>query len=229
MGTWGAKAQWTIAGRLDHPTTEEPSGDDLEGRAIANSLDLQGGRAAVVVALRQLGVTQPLGYLSELEVGASAERDEGVWEAGPSIALPIPIFSQGQPAVARARAQLRQAEQRYYATAVEIRSAVRAVFARAWSLRQQVDYVRSVLLPLRQSIVDQTQLQYNAMQVGAFQLLLAKRDQIEAGRAYIALLRDYWTARTELELILSGRLTRLSRASGTAGFDPSNSTSSEGH
>ncbi len=208
MGLWGTRTQWTIAGRLVEPTAEEVSSDGLERRAIERSVDLQASRAAVTVALRDLGITQPLGYLSELEVGASSERDDGQWEHGPSIALPIPIFSQGQPAVARARAELRRAEQLYYAMAVDVRTSVRSSHARTVSIRQQADYYRNVLLPLRQTIVEETQLQYNAMQVGAFQLLEAKRDQIEAGRAYLELLGEYWTAKTELELILSGRLAR---------------------
>ena len=33
-----------------------------------------------------------------------------------------------------------------------------------------------------------------------------KRDEIAAGQEYIAALRDYWTARAELERALGGRL-----------------------
>ena len=55
--------------------------------------------------------------------------------------------------------------------------------------------------------MSQTQLQYNAMQVSAFQLLEAKKSQINAGADYIEALRDYWVARSRLEQILSGRLT----------------------
>ena len=51
-----------------------------------------------------------------------------------------------------------------------------------------------------------SQLQYNAMQLGIFQLLQAKRQQINTGILYIETLRDYWLARTELEQILNGRL-----------------------
>ena len=60
-------------------------------------------------------------------------------------------------------------------------------------------------MPIRQTIVDQTQLTYNAMLVGPFQLLQAKRDQVEAATAYIGALETYWLARTTLEQILAGR------------------------
>jgi len=231
MGLWGPRtAVWTVASRLPDPTDAERSLDGLERLAVERSLDLAAARAAIDVSLRELGITKPMGVLSELELGAVAERDDGEWEAGPSVALPIPIFSQGQPAVARARAEIRRAQQTYYATAVELRSAVRASHTRVLVLRQRVDHYRTVLLPLRQQIVNDTQLQYNAMQVGAFQLLQAKRDQIEAGAAYLALLRDYWIAKAELELTLSGKRARLDSgdSSGRAAM-PSPSNSSQGH
>jgi cobalt-zinc-cadmium efflux system outer membrane protein len=49
-------------------------------------------------------------------------------------------------------------------------------------------------------------LQYNAMQRGVFELLGAREQQIQTAIAYIAALRDYWLARTELDQLLSGRL-----------------------
>ena len=48
--------------------------------------------------------------------------------------------------------------------------------------------------------------EYNAMQVGVFQLLQARREQLEGKRAYVRTLRDYWQARTTLEQLLAGRL-----------------------
>ena len=47
------------------------------------------------------------------------------------------------------------------------------------------------------------------MQIGAFQLLQAKQQEIEAGGQYIETLRDYWLARTELDQLLSGRRARF--------------------
>jgi cobalt-zinc-cadmium efflux system outer membrane protein len=102
---------------------------------------------------------------------------------------------------------LRQASERYITRAVEIRSRVRAAHAGVTSTFDLARYYEKVILPLRQQIVEQTQLQYNAMQVSTFQLLQAKRDQIDAGAEYIASLRDYWVARTTLDQILHGRMT----------------------
>jgi cobalt-zinc-cadmium efflux system outer membrane protein len=59
---------------------------------------------------------------------------------------------------------------------------------------------------LRERIVNETQLHYNAMQQGVFELLRAREQQIRAAVAYIETLRDYWLARTDFGLLLSGRV-----------------------
>lgn len=100
----------------------------------------------------------------------------------------------------------RQSEARFRALAVKVRSEVRRARNHMLSARARVEYYRKVLLPLRGTIVEQTQLEYNAMLVGVFQLLQAKQAEIEAGRGYIEALRDYWIARAELEHAVGGRL-----------------------
>ena len=72
--------------------------------------------------------------------------------------------------------------------------------------RALAEHYRTVLVPLRERIIRQTQLEYNAMLAGVFQLLAAKRDEIDAGRGLIESLRDYWIARTDLETAVGGEL-----------------------
>jgi hypothetical protein len=50
-----------------------------------------------------------------------------------------------------------------------------------------------------------------------FQLLQAKREQIEAGRQFIESLRDYWLARTAYNQTLSGRVGAVPRLEARAG------------
>lgn len=71
-------------------------------------------------------------------------------------------------------------------------------------------FYRTTLLPLREKIVDETLLQYNAMTTGPLQLLAAKRDQIATATAYVDALRDHFTARAEAEALLAGRLPGMS-------------------
>ena len=57
---------------------------------------------------------------------------------------------------------------------------------------------------MQTKLVSETQKQYNAMLVGAFQLLEAKHKQIEAGMDYLSTLKTYWLLHTELESVLNG-------------------------
>lgn len=209
MGLWGADTTWRASSRLPSIPEQEIVADGLEQRAVESSLDLALARREIEVAARELGIAKPAGWLDDAEVGIAAEREaEGDWSVGPAFALPIPLFDQGQAAIGSAHARYRQASERYVATAVRLRSRVRAAYSATLEARDRAAHYERVLLPLRQSIVDETQLHYNAMQVSAFQLLQAKRDHIETGAQYVQALRDYWLSRAAMEQILSGRMAQ---------------------
>ena len=72
--------------------------------------------------------------------------------------------------------------------------------------RDRALYYRDILLPLHERIVNEAQLQYNAMQMGIVQLLRDRERQIETAVGYVEALRDYWLARTDLMHLSSGRL-----------------------
>jgi cobalt-zinc-cadmium efflux system outer membrane protein len=152
-------------------------------------VDLETARLQLQLAGERLGLTDRTRWLPDLELGVAAEREpvDGTWSVGPSIALPLPLLNQGQGA-----------------TAAAARAAATAVLA----ARSRARHVREVLVPLRHQITEETQLQCNAMQVGAFQLLTAKREEIAAGRLYVESLRDYWQLRAEFEQILAGQRPR---------------------
>jgi cobalt-zinc-cadmium efflux system outer membrane protein len=89
--------------------------------------------------------------------------------------------------------------------AVQVRSAARAARARLQAARAGVIQARDVILPLRKRVLEQTQLEYNAMLVGLFELLQAKREQLEATEHYLELRKEYWLARLDAEQLLAGR------------------------
>jgi outer membrane protein, heavy metal efflux system len=144
--------------------------------------------------------------IPESFLGVGAEREEGEWKVGPTLEIPIPLLNQGQGRLGRAAAELRRAEQDYYALGVRVRTTARLVKERVQGAEDRALYSRDIVLPLRERIVRETQLQYNAMQVGVFDLLRAREQQIEAALAYVDTLLDYWLARTDLEQLMSGRI-----------------------
>lgn len=213
IGASGGQIKWTLAGQLGEPTEAEPDAKETESLAVSNSLALAEERARITASLKTLGIAQPLGILSQLETGINAEREDGTWFTGTSIALPVPLFSQGQPQAAKAAARVRQARATLAATTVDVQSAARQTLARLKLLRQQIDATKQTLLPLRQSIIKESMLQYNAMQIGVFDLLNAKRDQLLAEASYQQLLRDYWQTKSDLDLIRAGFVPEMQSSS----------------
>jgi cobalt-zinc-cadmium efflux system outer membrane protein len=205
LGLWGKSDAWKVESRLAEP------GDvplhDLESKAVQSSIDLQVIRHRYTAAAKRANLERASGLLPELKAGIGVEREDDEWSYGPLAEVEVPLFYQGQGEVARARAQMRRQGQLLRARSVQVRSAARTAALRVAATRDRANYFKNVLLPARQRILNQTQLQFNAMNLSVFQLLLAKRDQVETARLYVEALRDYWLARAEAEQLRSGRLT----------------------
>jgi cobalt-zinc-cadmium efflux system outer membrane protein len=209
MGAFGAQTSWTVAPRLPEISGSGISTSQLESRAIQQRLDLAAARQQFIGEARARGIAGAEAVLQGAEIGGHYEHEvEGsVHSIGPSVNVPIPIFNQGQPASARASAKMRQAEQRYLALAADIRSDVRAARDKMLLARRQVEYFKSTALPMRTRVTEESQLQYNAMQITPFQLLQAKQEEVKAGADSVEALRDYWVARAELEKAVGGSLS----------------------
>ena len=206
MGLWGEETAWAVEARLPNIPAEPMKLDDVEKVAIENSIDLAIAREDIVSIGKQLGVAKAMSLVPRLEVGGELEQEDGAWKAGPALGFEIPLFDRNQGQRAAAAAVLRQRQEEYHALAVEIRSAVRAAQRRLLTTRQTALSYQDDILPLQEKILEQVQLQYNAMQVGTPRLLLAKQQQIDAGRDYIQALYNYHVARVAFDQILSGRL-----------------------
>lgn len=216
MGLWGKQAeQWKVQPRMADVPKDAMKLDQVESQAVANSLDLAMARQDIEAFGHRLGLAKDAALIPELDLGGQAtwdRREQPAWDSGPTVSLPIPLLDQGQARVATAKAELQHRRQVYFALAVEVRSAAREARVQLVQARRTAEYYRTTILPLRSEILHETQLNYNAMQVGVFQLLLARQQQIDAGQRDIQALRDYWIARTNLDTILHGRLTMPSGA-----------------
>jgi len=206
MGLWGSQTQWTVAPRLPELPAEAADVAAVERRAVERSLDLQISRGNIERAARALGITDSTRIISDLELGIAGEREDGKWKTGPSIGVNLPLFDLGQGRHAAAQALMRRSQQEYLATAIEVRSSARRAAYAVESARQRAVYLRDVVVPLRTKVVSETQLHYNAMQLGLPQLLFVQQQQIDAGRRYIDALGEYWLARSGLDQILNGRM-----------------------
>jgi cobalt-zinc-cadmium efflux system outer membrane protein len=203
LGVWG-RADWKAPSRLAAPPEHELDVSGLENAAIRASLDLSIARQRFGAAARRADVASLEGFLPELKAGVSAERDDE-WSVGPAVELEVPLFYQGQGEAGAAKAAMRREQELYADAAVGIRAAARATAFELGERRESALYYRGVLLPLKQKVVEQSELEYNAMLIGLFQLLEAKRDQVRTAASYVQALRDYWISRADAEQLLAGR------------------------
>jgi cobalt-zinc-cadmium efflux system outer membrane protein len=196
-----------VGPQLPEVPGELPPLTSLEQRALAKSLDLRGLDAETLGWERRATAARVSGVLPEIRAGVHVERDQGEWELGPAASLALPLFDQGQGLVGSAEAAQRGLHYERQARVLAIRAAAHDLHAQLSAAAERVRRYERELLPLRRSIVEQTLRQYNAMQIGVQQLLIARNAELEAQRSYVAALRGYWLLRADLDQLLAGRLS----------------------
>jgi cobalt-zinc-cadmium efflux system outer membrane protein len=207
LGLWGNETTWTLTEPLADLPAGDPAPDHLESRAIASRLDVSAARKQAQLFENALSLAKGSRYFGLVQVGVRADKDaEGSVNLGPTLSLELPLFDQRQGLIGRLEAQYRQAERRLAKVAIDARQEVRIAEARLAAGRLMATRYKTTLLPLRQQALSEAELLYNGMQIGLYQLLAAKQAEVEAYRAYIESLRDYWMARADLEMAVGGRV-----------------------
>jgi cobalt-zinc-cadmium efflux system outer membrane protein len=228
MGLWGNATLWGGVPRLPAIPAEELNLDTLEQRVIDSNLDLQIAWYDIEAIAKRNRIKSVTTVIPELNLGGEFERETEVeteietnangetelrssegpdlWWRGPSLSVPIPIFDQGQAARTKRELAVRQAWDRFTALAIEVRSLARKQGYELQYRRNRAQYYQEVMVPIQHRLRLQMQLRYNAMFIGVFRLLDAKRDEIGTAREYVSSLRDYWIARAQMEAMLMGKL-----------------------
>jgi cobalt-zinc-cadmium efflux system outer membrane protein len=186
---------------------KELSLTNLESLAVSQRLDLAAKRVQAESLAAALRLKKKTRFIPGVTLGVDTERSpDGQRVTGPTLGLELPLFDQGQPAVAKLNAEFQQAQDNYAAHEVNVRSEVREAQDALLAARAMVEFSQKNLLPLRQRILGETLLHYNAMQKNSYDLLAAKEREQMAEETRITALRDYWLARVELERAVGGRL-----------------------
>jgi outer membrane protein, heavy metal efflux system len=209
MGLWGSDIEWKAASNLPVlPDHEVPLGN-LEGRAISQRRDLAAMQREVDAIGLALSLKTNTRFMpTSIDIGVDTEKQpDGQRITGPTLDLTVPIFDQGQGEIAKLTAQHRMAERQLQSLAIRIRSEVREAREALKMGRDMVEYYKKTVVPLNIKIVNDSQLQFNAMQKNTFDLFMSKQRELEAEKGYLEAWRDYWIARAELEQAVGGRLT----------------------
>jgi cobalt-zinc-cadmium efflux system outer membrane protein len=126
----------------------------------------------------------------------------------------LPIFNQGQARIARGEAALRQAQDKFEALAVDVRSQIRELRDELTSKRDIALFYQDELLPGQRRILNESLIQYNAMEIENFELFSTKAEEARTEREYLDAVRDYWITRAELERAVGGNLNPRQSADG---------------
>jgi len=222
---------WSVPGRLPALGAEALDVAGLEAEAAERRLDVLAAAAASEALAQAHALARRWRWVPLVEVGVTSDREpEGGWSLGPSLALALPVFDQGQANVARLAAAQRRAERELAAARLDARSDVREAAARLAGARARAERLRRETLPLHARLVALTLREYNYMIVGAFELLAARQDELAAYRDSLSALRDAWIAHAELELALGRKLPAPAAEPARDGeAEPAPPAPSEGH
>jgi len=206
LGLFGEAANFELVGTLRSDPAFGLDLERVESRAIASSLDLAERRAHGAALARAAGTATLEARLpgASAGVGAAKDHDSSEWGVGPRGSIGIPLADGGGARRFEADSRLAAAEAEHWMRAVEIRSYARTFRDRLRSLDADARFARDVHVPAERRVVEETLRNYNAMQVGAFDVLRAQGLEIGAERHAVALLAEAWKARLDLEELLAG-------------------------
>jgi outer membrane protein, heavy metal efflux system len=215
LGAHASDPAWRVQTPLAEVAETPEVPDGLETRALRASLELLETKQRLEGLARRTGVNRAAGWLPDIAVdvhvleGEPDNEPPGADDDGPrfgaGVSLTIPLFDRKQGDGLALEAEFDALLERYYGLAVDVRSAAREAESRVRSFHARARQYQGVIVPAQKRVTEQTLLQYNAMQIGVFELLAARREEVDVELAYADTLRDYWSAVAELQALLAGR------------------------
>lgn len=178
----------------------------LEERAIAKRLDMEALRWEAI-RYERTWRTKRWWAFADGVVGLSSEHEaEGFQETGPTISLPIPLFNYGQGQRARLKMLYDQTLNRLKEMEVRVRSEVRLASEKMKLYGGLVEQYQAQILPLQEGILSTSHCFYNAMALGVYKLIEAKKRVIELEIEYTNALERYWEAKVDLDQAIGEKI-----------------------
>jgi cobalt-zinc-cadmium efflux system outer membrane protein len=234
LGLHGEHAGWELADSLPLIPDEMPTMDGLENTAVERSFELAAKRSHLEALAHRTGLERTEGWLPEIAVdyhalvGDPTSPGQRVRNGG-GISVAVPLFNQNRGKTRAAEAEFDGQYERYIGTSIDVRSAAREVGNHVRASHGVARHLGSVVIPAQRRVLDQTLLQYNAMQIGVFELLAAEQALLDVQLAELEARADYWIADAALEALLAGVRPELEgTTSHTSSLDMS-SQSKGGH
>ncbi|MGC8701973.1 MAG: TolC family protein [Thiomonas sp.] len=163
--------------------------------ALEARLDVQLARAEFDAQAQAAALVRNTSLIDHVEVGGVRKTySDAPAQNGFDLTLPLPVFDPGDARRSAVADAVLAARNRALATAQDAASQLREADALRRSAWQQQRITQDNIVPLAQTVLDESQLRYNGMLIGTFQLVAAAQTQVQAVRAAIAAQRDFWLA-----------------------------------
>ncbi len=207
LGLYGSQTMYALSQkplRLKYPQFQKTK---LESKAIANRLDIRASIKAVDFAALDAGYMQKTRLVSEVSILAEQERvthESALNSFG--IAIPIPIFDFGQGRANEAQVRYNQSVHRLYEMAINIRSEVREKYANLRYMHDKALRYNTVIVKTNEEILQETQLYYNGMLDGVYELLEDHRRLAEARMEALDALGEAKRSQMEFEYVMGGKI-----------------------
>lgn len=186
-------------------------------RAVAGSFAVASAQRSLEASTLRARLTRPEGRLPDTSVFVVSSRSGGepeahgapstggsAWTWGGGLSVRIPVFDRKQGDVAGREAEAISLRSEIDALSRAVASETREAEHHVASAHARAKHLRDVVLPARRAVLEETLLHYNAMQIGLFPLVAARRSVIDAELLESAALRDYRIAAARLAALVAG-------------------------
>lgn len=187
-------------GQLELPTRETPALSQLIAGALERRSDLQAFRETSEAARARIELARR-DAVPNLTIGAFVGREDGVDHlVGGAIGFRIPLFNQNRGAIAAARASHRQTLAETDTMELRVRQDVAAALARFRATTAATSILQQQVLGTLRENLGLLQRSFEAGKVDWTEVLVFRREFVEAQRDYIDTVTGAQLAATELDL-----------------------------
>ncbi|OYT69587.1 MAG: hypothetical protein CFK52_13420 [Chloracidobacterium sp. CP2_5A] len=189
--------------------TLPPSLSPLLAKALDRRPDLRALRAEQARSLADLRLQIAQGKV-EYTVGVEYRRQQGLAGTGNSLglflALPLTIYDRNQGGIARAQAELRQAELRIAALERELRAELEASYLQCRAADMALSSFEGGLLEQARDVLEVTEYAYRRGEASFIEFLDAQRTYNETMQGYIDARAEYARLRFTLDRLSAEEL-----------------------
>lgn len=203
LGLWSNIQKIQLPERLPELPTEIRQVAELEANALEQRLDVKLAKMKLQMIAANAGLTKATRFINAFDFEAGGNTKDSS-ERSYSASLELPIFDWGNYRVRKVEAEYWQAFNEATATGVNARSEIRERYLIYRSMYDLASHYKSNVLPIQQQIAEENQLRYNGMFISVFELVADARNQISAVTGYVNAAKDFWVAKSQLDLALIG-------------------------